>query len=106
VTKTLGFAARKNPGAGDPTNTIRIADDIGFVTRVESGPVDQWKEWWVGIHPGATWVELVNEDGSALNIRKYPTVNGVELRTILLKYGYFSEYPDYWVTDGLRFKIG
>lgn len=71
-----------------------------------AGAIDEWKTFSVSIPANATWVEILNRrDGSALRIRKYPTVDGKELRTITAKYGYYDERADHWVTDGLRFSL-
>ena len=105
VTRTLVFRAEKNPGAGDPTNTVRIETDRGVVGRVESGPVGAPADRAVEIPAGASWVMLANEDGSALRVYKYPTVDATELTEVIDHSRFFVDYPDRWTCDWVRLRL-
>jgi len=115
ATRRLVFKAAKYPGAGRATNNIRIETDKGIITRVESGRAPYaegqvpYAEISVDIPADASWVSIINEDGSALMIQKYPTVDGKPLTTIIEKFGYFRDGtmydPNAWVTDGLKFSL-
>lgn len=105
ATKTLSFSAAKNPGAGGP-NRMEVRTDLGLAARLQTGGVSEWKNFSVEIPAEASWVEIVNVgDGSALQIKKYPLLDGLELKNVVATYGFFREYSNYWITDGLRFAI-
>lgn len=111
------FQACKFPGAGDPTNTILVETDRGAIGRFESGtkgstahpiPEETWATITVPLPAGAKWVSLKNEDGSAIIVRKYPTVDGRPLTddSIIERSPYFANYGEFWALDLVKFRLG
>jgi len=108
VHRTLWFKVAKFPGAGDPTNTVRITTNLGAVGGdIESGRVGEFPEFNVGLPKDATWVNLQNLDGSALELVKYPIINGIALSEgrIIERSAFWQDNPWHPAALGTRWGL-
>jgi len=107
VHRSIWFKVAKFPGGGDPTNTIQVSTDKGIAGTVESGGVGEYREITIGLPKDATWVEITNLDGSAIELVKYPIINGIALAEgrILDHSDFFRSYGWYSPAKGERWGL-
>jgi hypothetical protein len=97
----------KNAGAGKPTNYFRIETDLGFVGRFKSGKINQFITVTADIPSNAQWIQITNEDGSALAVLYPMTLDGkpFDISDLIETSTYFQNYNWYWSFDMVKLSL-